>query len=165
MRTLQENHYRIPYVIASKYAQPHTDLFEELVAEGNLWLVVSLRSYQEGHGTKLETWLYGQVSLYILRYQMALKGKGRSRIAQLLRMERVPERYPDKETSTEELEFGFSLLHRLEARDRQIFLWKHQENLSLREIGLRLGTSLDWGFRRLGKIRKILDGYLEECGC
>lgn len=164
---LTEKHLKIPYVIANKYAEANTEFFEELVAEGNLYLVKAVQTYQEGHGTRLETWLYGTVSRYVLRYQMQLKGKGNQRLAKYNRMKRVPFHTVARETypHPEDLAYAYHVLHLLTEEERRLFLWRHQEELSYEEIGKRIGVNRVTARLRVLKIHRWLENYRRDSGC
>jgi RNA polymerase sigma factor (sigma-70 family) len=180
MQQLLPQHFRIPYTLACKYARPGTNHYEELVSAGNYALVKALANFEEGKGAQLTSWLYGCVSLVLMREVNPNKHRHAGRWAKIASLDDpkaagrrgqvtlaglVAGREPGEDEVDVE-EFVGKILDELEPFDRDVLVMRIFEGRPVKEIARRLGRSRSRGSQlygaALGRAREIAKRLLGE---
>lgn len=155
MHELTQREMNIPFAIASRYAKGETDHYEELVAVGNLALVKAACLFDEDRGVKFCTYAF----LAVRRAIFAESGMAAARrtaaqfgIAATLSLDAplvgggtLGESVCDYRSQTnldcENSESVERALRCMSPHDRNLYVLRHRDGLSFREIGKRVGRS------------------------
>ena len=157
----------IPRALAQKYARNDTGLFDDLLSVGNLALVEAAARFDPALG-KAATYLYGHVDRTLRNHTNPRRYSPESRWRKLTSLDAprgegleaidfladprsvAPDAPPIIEEQYQEV------MRRLRPRERVILHLRHVEELTLREIGERLGVCVERVRQLLLRIHKRL---------
>lgn len=173
MVELTARRLKLPYAIASKYARQGTNLYEELVSAGFYGLVCAARTYDEikAGGSAPDSHLYSGTHWAIWNH-IRPRPKDRHEVFWRERVgawdsvadatdgltmaEAFSGKDPAVGVECEAADEADFYLKRLSTRDREMFVLRYRDGLSLREVAERVGVSKVWARHQLNRIREEL---------